>query len=184
VVGFEVIMLAFVYVFLALFMRIPSVPHLWGFVPVTAALLYFGARGSRRMMWIPLLGLIAADIILDRYYSYPLSWDLWLTWAWYAAMLWLGTGLRGELKPLRIAGAALTGSVSFFLISNFGVWAATSMYAKSASGLVSCYVAAIPFFRHGLESDLLFTAVAFGLPVAARAVMRWMESTPRTNAAA
>jgi hypothetical protein len=165
-------------------MRIPSVPHLWGFVPVTAALLYFGVRGSRRLMWIPLLGLIATDVALDRLYSYPLTWDLLLTWGWYAAMLWLGTGLGGDLKPLCIAGAALTGSVSFFLISNFGVWAATNTYPKSASGLITCYVAGIPFFRHGLEGDLLFTAVAFGLPVAANAVMRWMESTPRRNAAA
>jgi len=178
-------MLAFVYILFALFMRIPSVPHPWGFTPVTAALLYFGARGSRRMMWLPLGLLIAADVILDKFfYAYPLSWDLLLTWAWYAAMLWLGTALRKDSKVWRIVGAALTGSVSFFLISNFGVWAAYATYPKTWAGLVTCYAAGLPFFRRGLAGDLLFTSVLFGLPVAAAAISRWISKPHGGPAAA
>jgi hypothetical protein len=177
-------MLAYVFVLLALIMRIPSVSHPWGFTPVTAALLYFGARASRRQLWIPLTLLIASDVILDKFfYSYPLSWDLFLTWAWYAAMLWLGTRLRENAKPLPVLGAALTGSVSFFVISNFGVWAATAMYPKTVSGLMTCYAAAVPFFRRGMEGDLLFTAVMFGLPVVAAALATSM-SKPHGPAAA
>jgi len=169
-------MLAFVYILFALFMRIPHGNHLWNFTPVTAALLYFGARGSRRLLWIPLGLMVAADVVLDRYYSYPLSWDLLLTWAWYAAMLWLGSAaLRNDSKIWRIAGAALTGSVSFFLISNFGVWAATAMYPKTLAGLVTCYVAGLPFFRHTVGGDLFFSAVLFGLPVAYAAITRWLN---------
>jgi len=177
-------MLAFVYILFALFMRIPHEPHLWNFTPVTAALLYFGARGSRRWMWVPLALLIASDVVLDRYYSYPLSWDLLFTWAWYAAMLWLGSAaLRKDLKAWRVAGAALTGSISFFLISNFGVWAATAMYPKTLSGLLTCYAAGVPFFRHTLEGDLLFSAALFGLPVVAAGIARWMNR-PHGGAAA
>lgn len=169
-------MLAYVFVLLALLMRIPSVPHAWGFTPITAALLYFGARGSRRQRWLPFALLVAMDVALDRFvYSYPLSWDLLLTWAWYAAMLGLGTALRENSKPLRVVGAALSGSVSFFLISNFGVWAATAMYPKTLAGLMTCYAAGVPFFRRGLEGDLLFTAVMFGLPVAAAALAHSMS---------
>lgn len=177
-------MLAYVFVLFALIMRIPSVPHPWGFTPVTAALLYFGARASRRQLWIPLTLLIGSDIVLDKFfYSYPLSWDLFLTWAWYAAMLWLGTALSENAKPLRLVGAALSGSVSFFLISNFGVWAATAMYPKTLSGLMTCYAAGVPFFRRGMEGDLLFTAMMFGLPVAAAALAHSM-SKPHGPAAA
>ena len=178
-------MLAFVYILFALFMRIPSVPHPWGFTPVTAALLYFGARGSRRMIWLPLALLVASDVILDKFvYLYPLSWDLVLTWAWYAAMLWLGTALRERVKPLPVVGAALTGSVSFFLISNFGVWAATAMYPKTLAGLMTCYAAGLPFFRRGVTGDLLFTAVLFGLPVAYAALSRWLSTSQSPTAAA
>jgi hypothetical protein len=121
-------------------------------------------------MWLPLILLIGADLWLDKHYSYPFSWDLFLTWGWYAAMLWLGTSLRENMKPLRIAGAALTGSVSFFLISNFGVWAATAMYPKSLSGLIACYAAGIPFYRQTFAGDMLYTAAMFGLPVLVAAI--------------
>jgi hypothetical protein len=177
-------MLAYLFVLLALVMRIPSVPHAWGFTPVTAALLYFGARGSRRQMWLPFALLVAMDVILNKFvYSYPLSWDLLLTWVWYAAMLWLGSRLREDAKPLPVLGAALTGSVSFFVVSNFGVWTATAMYPKTLAGLTTCYAAAIPFFRRGLEGDLLFTAMMFGLPVVAAALAHSM-SKPHGPAAA
>lgn len=177
-------MLAYVYVLFALATRLTFMPHPWNFTPVTAALLYFGARGSRRQLWLPLALLVASDLALDKYvYAYPFSWDLFLTWGWYAAMLWLGTALRENAKPLRIAGAALTGSVSFFLISNFGVWAATNMYTKTVSGLMTCYAAGLPFFRRTLEGDLLYTAVMFVLPVVAVAIARRM-SKPQGTATA
>ena len=177
-------MLAYVFVLFALAARLPFMPHPWNFTPVTAALLYFGARGSRRHLWLPLALLIASDLVLDKYvYAYPFSWDLFLTWAWYAGMLGLGTLLSKNAKPLRIAGAAVTGSVSFFLISNFGVWAATNMYPKTVSGLVVCYAAGVPFFRRTLEGDLLYTAVMFGLPMVAVAIARWMSKSQGAAAA-
>ena len=95
-----------------------------------------------------------------------------LTWRWYGAMLWLGTGLSKNAKAWRIGAAALSGSVSFFLISNFGVWAAYATYPKTWAGLMTCYAAGVPFFRRGLAGDLLFSAVLFGLPVVAAAVSR------------
>lgn len=178
-------MLAYVFVFLAVAARLPFMPHPWNFTPVTAALLYFGARGSRRQLWLPFALLVASDLALDKFvYAYPFSWDLFLTWGWYAAMLWLGSALRENSKPLRVVGAALTGSVTFFLISNFGVWAATNMYPKTVSGLMACYAAGLPFFRRTLEGDLLYTAAMFGLPLAAVALARWMGKPQGTAAAA
>ena len=178
-------MLAYVFVIFAVAARLPFMPHPWNFTPVTAALLYFGARGSRRQLWLPLALLVVSDLVLDKYvYAYPFSGDLFLTWGWYAAMLWLGTALRENARPLRIVGAALTGSVSFFVISNFGVWAATNMYPKTVSGLMTCYTAGVPFFRRSLEGDLLYTAAMFGLPVVVVAIARWMGKPQGTAAAA
>jgi len=53
--------------------------------------------------------------------------------------------------------------VSFFLISNFAVWAVWSMYPKTASGLAMSYVAGLPFFRNAVVSDLFFAAMFFGI---------------------
>ena len=113
-------------------------PHAWHFTPLAASLLFFGARGQKRQMWIPLALLMATDVILTKFiYSYTFSWDHLVTWAWYAAILWLGTNLREKSGPVRVVGAALASSVSFFLISNFAVWAAwPAMYPRGLNGLM------------------------------------------------
>jgi hypothetical protein len=166
-------MLAYLFVIFAALARMPFMPHPWGFTPVAAALLYFGARGSRRQLWVPFGLMITSDVLLNKFvYAYPLSWDQPVVWAWYAAILWLGTQLHENSGWLRVAGAALASSVSFFIVSDLAVWAFGTMYPKTWSGLVSCYVAALPFFRRGLAGDMLFTAVMFGLPAIATMVAR------------
>ena len=146
-------------------------PHPWMFTPVAASLLFFGARGPRRMLWVPLALLMVSDVILTKYYwDYHMTWDQSVIWVWYAAVLWLGTRLTKHQKPLPVFAAALASSVSFFVISNFAVWAATELYPKTFSGLMTCYTLAIPYFRHSIEGDLLFTSIMFATPVAIHAV--------------
>ena len=157
-------MLAYLFVVFAVVIRF--VPHPWQFTPVAACLLFFGAKGSRRMLWVPLVLLAASDLALNRFvYHYPFGWDQSIVWVWYAAILWLGTGLRKHLKPLPVIGAALASSISFFLVSNFTVWATGTMYPMTWAGLLTCYDAAIPFFRHTFEGDMLFTVAMFATPV-------------------
>jgi hypothetical protein len=157
-------MLAYLFVLLAVAVRF--LPHPWMFTPVVGSLLFFGARGSRRQLWIPVALLIASDLVLTKFvYAFPFGWDYFVTWAWYGAIVWLGTGLKENAKPVRIVAAALASSVSFFLISNFTVWVYWNMYPKNFHGLEMAYVAGLPFFRHALEGDLLFTAAMFATPV-------------------
>ncbi len=168
-------MLAYLFILLAVAVRF--MPHPWTFTPVAAALLFFGARGSRRQLWIPFALLAVSDVILTKLvYSYVFSWDHFVTWAWYAAILWLGMGLRNNAKPMRIIGAALASSVSFFLLSNFAVWACWDMYPKTFGGLMTSYTMALPFFRHAIEGDLLFTCVMFATPVALHAMSEAFHS--------
>jgi len=162
-------MLAYLFVVLAVAVRF--LPHPLAFTPVTGSLLFFGANGSRRQFWMPLALLFASDVILTKFvYAYVFSWDHFVTWAWYAAVLWLGTRLRDNAKPLYVAGAALASSVSFFLVSNAAVWACWDMYPKNFSGLMMSYAAGLPFFRHALEGDLLFTAAMFATPMLLQAL--------------
>ena len=43
------------------------------------------------------------------------------------------------------------------------MWLGTAMYPHTASGLVMCYVNALPFFGRTLAGDLLYTGALFGL---------------------
>ena len=129
--------------------------------------------------------LAATDVVLTKFiYSYSFSWDHLVTWAWYAAILWLGTGLREKSGAVRVIGAALASSVSFFLISNFAVWAAWQMYPKNFSGLMMSYAAGLPFFRGTVESDVFFSIAFFGVPVFLHALSGWMHKTAEDHVAA
>ena len=177
-------MLAYLFVIFAVLARMPFMPHPWNFTPVAAALLYFGAHGSRRQLWVPFALLAASDLVLNKFvYAYPFTADQLVVWAWYAAILLLGTRLRENTSWLRIGAAALASSVSFFVISNFAVWASGTMYPRTLSGLTTCYAAGVPFFRRGVAGDMLFTAVMFGLPAIAAAIARSMHK-PHSAAAA
>jgi hypothetical protein len=139
---------------------------------VAPALLFFGARGPRKHLWIPLLLLAGCDFALTKFvYGYPYSLDHVATIGWYGAVLAIGTLLRENGRPLRIAGAAVGSSVGFFVVSNFAVWLAWNMYPHNLSGLFACYAAAVPFFRGQppfyagqFLSDMVFTALMFSVP--------------------
>lgn len=176
-------MLAYVFVLFAVAVRF--LPHPWHFTPVAASLLFFGARGSRRQIWLPFALLALSDLALNKFvYAYPFGWDQLVIWAWYAAILWLGTGLRERQKPLPVIAAALGSSISFYVISNFMVWAAGTMYPKNWAGLVTCYEAGVPFFRPTLEGDLLFTVAMFATPVVLHALAQAFDKEGDHTAAA
>jgi hypothetical protein len=175
-------MLAYLFVLLAVAVRF--MPHPWMFTPVVGSLLFFGARGSRRQLWIPFVLLAASDVVLTKVvYSYPFTWDHYVTFAWYAAVLWLGTRLGAKTKWVPVIGAALASSVSFYLITNLVAWAWLDMYPKNLSGVWMSYVAALPFFRHALAGDLIFTAAMFATPMALHALSGVLGS-PSDHAAA
>tara|TARA_B100001093_G_C26531283_1_gene886107 strand:- start:491 stop:823 length:333 start_codon:yes stop_codon:yes gene_type:complete len=64
-----------------------------------------------------------------------------------------------KLTNLFIFG--FTGSIVFYIVSNFGVWALSGMYEKSLVGMTECYIAAIPFFKNTLFSTIIFSYGAF-----------------------
>jgi hypothetical protein len=179
-------MLPYLFVSLAIAVRflpyagpLNILPHAWHFTPVAASLLFFGARGPRRQWWIPVVLFAAADVVLTKFvYGFPVTWDYLVTFAWYAAILWLGSNLREKSGPVRVIAAALASSVSFFLISNFTAWVAmTQLYPRGWNGLMMSYVAGLPFFRGTLESDLFFSAAFFATPVFLHALSGWFSKS-------
>ena len=80
----------------------------------------------------------------------------------FAASVCLGLIIRHRRTPLLIGGAALAGSVLFFVVSNLGVWLHGSLYPMTLEGLVTCYLAAIPFFRYTIAGDAVYTMTLFG----------------------
>ena len=163
----------FAYALLLVAVLTRLLPHAgWmNFTAVGGALLYFGARRSWRDMLAPLAVLMATDYYLTVYaYHYSFRWEGYIiTWAWYVAAMALGQILLSARTTFtRVAAGVLLGPTSFFVLSNYAVWAGGGMYPPTLSGLEACFIAAVPFYRNDLISTAIVCAAAFGVPVLLR----------------
>jgi len=162
-------MFAYVLVLLGVLSRYLVASHVpWlNFTAVGGSLLFFGARRSWREMFFPLAALMASDFCLTTYvYHYSFRWqDYVTTWAWYLMAMALGQILlHAKTNFVRGAAGAILGPTSFFIVSNFSVWASGfNGYPHTLAGLVTCYVAGLPFYRNDLLSTSRVLAAAFGV---------------------
>lgn len=149
-------------------------PHPPNFSPVEAMALFGGAWfASRRVaLLVPLLAMLVSDLTLawmhgGQYLDYFTSAGFWLVYLAIMACGALGYGLRGRVRAPRVLGFALTGSLLFFAVTNFGAWladiaSASPIYAANLSGLAAAYVAGVPFLQNTIAGALFFSAVLFG----------------------
>ncbi len=135
-------------------------PHPDNFTPVGSLALFGGYIWGRSSRWayvIPLVALFISDLILG------LHTTMFFVYAAVVMGVLVGSLLQKRISVLLIGATSLVNSIVFFVVSNFGVWAAQNMYPKTASGLGECFIAALPFFRQTLTSDLIFTLAVFGI---------------------
>ena len=177
--------LIFTLILLAAALRLA--PHPWNFTPVGAIALFAGAtvRDRRLAFLFPLLVMFATDLIVG---FNKLSL---LVYACFLLSVLIGRAVVGprfsasqrakrvpdpqraslpqqqsttpRKRALpRIAAATFLGSLQFFLLTNFGVWAFLNSYPRNATGLVACYIAGIPLFWNTLAGDTVYATLLFG----------------------
>jgi hypothetical protein len=140
---------------LALFRLIPHWPNV---SPVAAMALFGGAYfADKRLAFIvPFAALFLSDLVLGLHNS------MIFVYAGFALTVLLGFRLSKSITLTNTAFAIVASSVLFFLLTNFGAWLTSALYAKTAAGLMQAYVAGIPFFQNSLLGNLAYTAVIFG----------------------
>ena len=134
-------------------------PHPSNFTPVAAIALFAGVYLDRRFASaVAIVALLISDYFLG-FYS-----EIYWVYGSFVLIGLIGLWLRSHKKPMVVLGGTLASSILFFVVTNFGVWVKPgSMYASNWSGLIECYVAAIPFFRNTLAGDVIFVSAMFGL---------------------
>jgi len=133
-------------------------PHPLNFAPITAMALFGGAHfaDKRQALVVPLAAMLLSDLVIGIHSYLP------FVYVSFALVVAIGFLLRGRRRAITIAGAAVSGSVLFFILTNFGFWLLSPDYPKSTAGLAACYVAAIPFFQNTLLGDGFYTVALFG----------------------
>ena len=146
-------MIAYILIAIGFLMRI--IPHAPNMAPVAAIAIFAGAYLNKKIVpWVPLAIMIASDLVIG------LHGVVMYTWGAFIIIGFMGMRLREKRSPTAIFTTTVFGALVFFLITNFGVWLA--WYPHTASGIVSCYVNALPFLRNTMLSNILFAFVLFG----------------------
>ncbi len=153
-------------------------PHIPNFAPITAAALFAAAYLPRKYaLLVPLAAIAISDYLL--LYINPFSAHIFnfsqiqplsaminptTLWVWGSFMVsgLIGLALQKRRSVARIGAITVLASLQFYLITNFGVWAAGS-YARDLSGLAASLIAGLPFLRWTMLGDLFYAASFFGI---------------------
>lgn len=145
----------FVVVIIAAALRL--LPHIPNVAPIAAMALFGGVYLNKKYAIVVLLAaMFVSDIFLGFHAVMPFVYGSFLLTGL------LGLWLKKHKSVQSIIGTALLSSFLFYVFTNFGVWVMGSMYPKTLSGLIECYVSAVPFFRNTILGDLFYTAIVFG----------------------
>jgi hypothetical protein len=146
-----------------------------GFAPQIAMALFAGSvcRDKRFAFLFPVLSMLISDLIYQFLYVQGLTpikgfyGGQWQNYLLIASVTIIGFFISKN-KISHIIAGSLGGAVYYFIISNFFVWFGGGLdinnqpYEKSFNGLITCFTAALPFFKWSLVSTLLFNVVFFG----------------------
>lgn len=148
--------------------------HLYNLVPVAALGLFSGSvlQNKRWAYAIPLAAMFLSDLGLALFTHiqgfYGISQVI--NYMALGIITFMGTRMQ-KRNVLNIAGYTLSGSLFFFLLSNFGTWLG-GYYAYTFAGLTECFTMALPFYKSEMATsffvnsvlgDLCFSGLAFGL---------------------
>lgn len=149
-------------------------PHPTNISPVIALSLLAGSRKTLGL-WsflIAPLAMLLSDVALEALFGGGFHIEMGSVYLSLIIAAAIGRWLSDRNSVLTTAFAAATASTAFFLITNLAVWAFEYMYPKTMEGLVTCFVAAIPFFTRSLVADIILTVAAFALARAHSPMLR------------
>lgn len=135
------------------------IPHPPNVTPVMATALFCGCFFSDKKMafLLPLLAMLIADIVIGFHSS--------MLFVYLGVAITVAAGivlLKGQPAVKNVLLTTIACSLIFFILTNFGVWLVSGMYAKSLEGLLQAYIAGIPFYRNSIVGDVFFVALLFG----------------------
>ncbi|MDF1820939.1 MAG: hypothetical protein P1U64_05190 [Alcanivoracaceae bacterium] len=155
------------------------VPHDWNITPMAALALFAGARLRQPLagMALALVAMFASDLVLGFYPGFE-----WVYAGMLAAVV-VGSSLKGRSLTWFAGGAVVT-SLLFFALSNLGVWLSGTLYPLTATGLLACFTAALPFLLKSLVGNLLFTGLFYAVFTASDARSRVADGVSASGQAA
>jgi len=151
--------MAFFFIVAAIILRL--MPHLPNFAPIAALALFGGTYLNKKYaLGVPILAMLISDYLIGFYNP----WIMLSVYGSFVLIGLIGLWLKKHKTIPNVLGASIFGSIIFFLITNFAVWAVPhSMYPHNLQGLLQSYIMGLPFLKNTLAGDLFYVATMFGL---------------------
>jgi hypothetical protein len=145
----------FLLVLLLAFSRL--IPHPPNFTPVIAVAIMSGClfKNINLSFIVLIVSMLMTDVLVGFYNNMFFVYSA----LFLITFIFFETANKINYKNLFVFG--FFGSLIFYLISNFGVWAFGNLYEKNLGGLINCYFLAIPFFKNTLFSTIIFSYAAY-----------------------
>jgi hypothetical protein len=142
----QIVIILFIVV--AAIMRV--LPHIPNVSPITAMALFSGVYFTNKKFAfiVPMLAMLISDLFLG-----------FSTITLFVYLEFLLVSFIGVYSKNISVKTILISSISFFVITNFGVWLIG--YPKTMTGFLECYTLAIPFFRNSLIGDFFYAGVMY-----------------------
>jgi hypothetical protein len=135
--------------------------------PLAAVSLAAGAVFSSTILAasVPVVALALGNLFLPPHDSLAMAVIVSVALAWPVVLGRLGLlgGAGRNTNWFAVLGGALASSLVFFFATNVAHWLLTDMYPKSATGLLACLAAALPFHRWMPVGDVAWSLGVFGL---------------------
>jgi hypothetical protein len=116
--------------------------------------------GLRFGIIVPLATMILSDLIIGNTSIFMFTWSAFVIIGLSASLL-----RKFNKKPAQQIvysfGFAIASSFTFFIVTNFGVWA-QGWYPATWAGLMDCFIMAIPFYRTMLIGNMILVPAAVG----------------------
>ena len=95
----------------------------------------------------------------DIYFGFGHHPIYFFTWSAFILIGVLGILFKRNSKYyfLKISGGGILSVLFFYLWTNFGWWLTFGMYPMNFEGLITSYIAGLPFLKNQLASVLIFT---------------------------
>lgn len=136
------------------------VPHVANIAPIAALALFSGVYMKKTYAFVvPIAVMFVSDIVVE-FYALPIMAAVYGS---FALIVLLGIMLKQQKTVSRTIGTTVLGSLLFFAVTNWAVWAFGSLYTPTLSGLAQSYLMGLPFLKGTLVGDLLYVTAFFGI---------------------
>ncbi len=138
-------------------------PHIPNFTPIAAMALFGGAYFSdkRFAVIVPLIAMFLSDAALELITGWGFHNTMVYVYIGFILTSIIGMRVSRNVSIGSVAAGSILSSVLFFIITNFGFWAASG-FQMGVAGLNASYIMGLPFFGPTLAGDLFFNSILFG----------------------